>query len=113
MGNYKELAQDLIQIGEYVRDDFGFISKVADLTQDADGKILYICENRVFAIPEYQIKKHSFNIKNILEAGDFVNGKEITDVVQQNIFKDGEIKEEQIKSILTHDAIERNTYEVK
>lgn len=66
----------------------------------------------------------SYNIIDILEVGDYVNGKKIINVIpedicgdeildNQHIFtKDGEIFENEIKSIITHEQMEQMAYKV-
>lgn len=70
------------------------------------------------------IKKARYNIIDILEERDYVNGKIIINVIpedicgdeildNQHIFtKDGEIFENEIKSIITHEQMEKMEYKV-
>lgn len=77
-----------------------------------------------FYINKDTIKKASYNIIDILEVGDYVNGKKIINIIpedicgdeildNQHIFSiDGEIFENEIKSIVTHEQIEQMAYKV-
>ena len=69
--------------------------------------------------------KASYNIINILEVEDYVNGKKIINVIledicgneildNQHIFtKDGEIFENEIETIVTHEQMEQMAFKVE
>lgn len=65
-----------IKVGEFVRTKEGKIYKITDYDKEAnkyhsiDGKFWYIIFPR-------DISKHSPNIIDLLEEGDYVNGKEV------------------------------------
>ena len=75
-----------IQVGEYVRTKYGYIAKVTEI-----GHITWF-DSTVFVvsgIPRYEmnkeeidnlIVKHSFNIIDLIEVGDFINGWKVLDV---------------------------------
>lgn len=71
--------EDNIEINEYVRTKEGQIIKVREKTiifNDDDG--LFIDE---YMLPyEQKVVKHSNNIIDLIEVGDYVNGKEIIPV---------------------------------
>lgn len=108
-----------IKAGEYVRTKTGKIDKVINnnyyMSQYIEcGKGIVDKEN---------IVKHSFNIIDLIEVGDFVNENEVIDKYLFN----GEIPvlettgdetnakcmcEGDIKTILTHEQYERNCYKI-
>lgn len=115
-----------IEIREYVRTNDG-IFKVTKI----DG--LYIYLDKEYFDNQYQmmrdvtfkerILKHSFNIIDLIEVGDFVNENEVIDKYLFN----GEIPvlettgdetnakcmcESDIRTILTHEQYERNCYKI-
>ena len=119
-----------IQVGEYVKSTDGFISKVEEMDEDFidfespiiigyDGLCSYFGRDQL-----HFIAKHSFNIIDLIEEGDYVNGKEVSQVLKD---KKGNITdvcyyeeaEEQmyslgdIKSIVTKEQFEAMEYEVK
>lgn len=118
---------DEIKENEYIRTKTGIIDKI--IHYDNDTKLLR-CKNNNFidpfdniAIPISTIVKHSFNIIDLIEVGDFVNENEVID---KYLF-DGEIPvlettgdetnakcmcEGDIKTILTHEQYERNCYKI-
>jgi len=76
-----------IQVGEYVRTIKGTIAKIKDeefdlCTRIPDGKVLYKkwVDNFLgsYMVRE-EIVKHSFNILDLIEKGDYVNGLEVDD----------------------------------
>lgn len=74
-------------------------------------------------IYEEDIIKHSKNIIDVLEVGDFVNGKEIKRINDYEDFKRADfnldyddcdaVYNENIKSILTHEQYEANSYKLE
>lgn len=124
-----------LKVGMYVRlvndvEDIVVINKIANVFEttiltENDGSIYqgeYTKENVV---------KASYNIIDILEVGDYVNGSEILDfeykfikendnftnfaVVTENCYledTDSWILEKNIKSVITHEQIEQMAYKV-
>lgn len=73
-----------IQVGEYVRNNKGKIRKVIStyfkhglLDRMMTDKGAFYCEDEV-------IIKHSFNIIDLIEVGDFVNGQEVIEIRKQD-----------------------------
>ena len=105
----------------YVRTKDGEIHKIKSINDE------YIEYENSFGIP-YELKEYivkaSYNIIDILEVGDYVNGERIINVIpedicgneildNQHIFtKDGEIFENEIKSIITKEQMEQMAYKV-
>lgn len=68
---------------------------------------------RKFIIHE-QIAKHSYNIIDLIEVGDYVNGELVASVDEKSV-EIGEgwhVKPEDIKSIVTHESFNSIKYEV-
>lgn len=119
---------DDLKVGEYVRTNDG-IFKVTKI----DG--LYIYLDKEYFDNQYQmmrdvtfkerIIKHSFNIIDLIEVGDFVNGMKVDDISKIQRFNkpiqkclwanidDGyDIINEEIKTILTKEQMEAIQYVV-
>lgn len=119
-----------IEIGEYVRTDKGTIAKAIsnpyeykdDYKQDFDNEILndWYCDEKII--------KHSPNIIDLIEVGDYVNGSEVLDVMENlktgkvhlemtanytnEELGDCTIYDKDIKSIVTREMFESVKYEV-
>lgn len=101
-----------IEVGEYVRTDKGYITKMS-----SEEFIKIMLEDKsVFG----KALKHSKNIIDLVEEGDYVNGQEVIEVREQ----DGKIYlmtgyvpqtyiKEDVKSIVTHEQFESIEYKVK
>lgn len=126
-----------IEINEYVRTLDG-IKKIVKINE---GK-LSTYYGKYIVFPEYKnsksiniknILKHDFDIRKLIEEGDFVNGNEITQISldpfikgQINLWTDIELRDvygdyerlkytsvEEIETIVTHEQMEAIEYEVK
>lgn len=111
-----------IEVGEYVRTKTGKLDKVINnnyyMTQ-------YIgCEKGLVA--KANIVKHSKNIIDLIEVGDYVNGYKIDEITDWGVLvhKANGINKsgfsipvaqyrEDIETILTHEQYEQNCYKVK
>lgn len=108
-----------IKENEFIRTKTGKIDKVINNNYYMSQYIE--CEKRI--VEKEYIVKHSFNIIDLIEVGDFVNENEVID---KYLF-DGEIPvlettgdetnakcmcEGDIKTILTHEQYERNCYKI-
>lgn len=113
-----------IKVGEYVRTNDGIIGKITDID------ICEICEEETYIISlNYQgkilhqnnITKHSKNIIDLIEIGDYVNGHKVFSIENDrciNLEYSGEqfktIKDEKyIKSILTKEQYQNNCYRME
>lgn len=118
----------MIEVGEYVRinNDFRLIAlgigEVIRINQDT----IYVKMNfeLPFAFKIENIAKHSKNLIDLIEVGDYVNGYEVTDKylfagempVIETEGNDTNCKclcEKDIKTILTHEQYEANCYTVE
>ena len=116
--------EDKIEIGEYVRLQYGKIDKVTNNNYymeqyiECEKKGLYLKKN---------IVKHSENIIDLIEEGDYVNGKEVTNyyfVGKQKVlvlnnekvtYEENEnfVPQLAIKSVVTKEQFNSIKYEIK
>ena len=111
-----------LEEGMYVRTNDGYINKIKKLNQYnvlVDARDLF---GEELNIPNNEIIKASYNIIDILEVGDYVNGNPVCIIKEDEhnrkcIYADSNYKygylEEDIKSILTHEQIEQMAYKVE
>ena len=110
-----------LEVGQFVRTKDGYISqyKYYDTTNAYMEKLLCIpLSNGTFANIE-DIVKASYNIIDILEKGDYVNGHRVEEIDFENeeIFTDSEyycgiVEFCNIKSVITHEQMEQMAYKV-
>ena len=119
---YCHTKTTVIQVGEYVKSTDGFIAKVEETDEDFiifdspiiigyDGLCRYFGRDQL-----HFIVKHSFNIIDLIEEGDFVNSVLVTQSYLDNIkYLAKEIVKNNygIKSIVTKEQMEAMEYEVK
>lgn len=101
-----------IEIGEYVRTEEGEIHKVIKIIEDDGDWDYYCCENNAgyFAM---DIAKHSKQLIDLIEEGDYVNGELITDKWDTRVSSiRSNFSEEDIKTILTKENYMANCYKV-
>lgn len=119
-----------LEVGMYVRTKRGQIGKIITIGKDN----VAIEFNRMWQdiIYKENIIKATFNIIDILEEGDYVNGSEVLDfeyklikgndnftnfaVVTENCYlenTDSWIIEKNIKSVITHEQMEQMAYKVE
>ena len=127
-----------IQVGEYIRTtEDGIIGKVKRIELDEIDKSLkwYVFDKKRYDmniideiyINKPYIKKHSFNIIDLIEVGDYVNGIKIYSLKKGIGYRDKEqevviinknfcnckfIRTEDIKSIVTKEQFKNIKYEV-
>lgn len=122
--------EDEIKVGEYVRTKDGIIAKVTyvdGLMIDCDEDVFDLKNLAMMEIPieyaEEYIIKHSFNIIDLIEEGDYVNGCKVYEnhktylIVHQKV-KNSEvdynyINHNEIKSIVTKEIFAQMEYKVK
>jgi len=114
-----------IQVGEYVRTEDGHIGKLVykteyHLTFDNN----YVCKYRDEISDFKFIVNHSFNLIDLIEVGDYVNGSKVYDVKKitsknyeqgwillSNYDRDA-ILSKQIKTIVTHEQFKAMEYKI-
>ena len=110
-----------IKENEYIRTYLGEIGRVIAIKENPDRVVIDDCGQIVLIA---DITKHSFNLIDLIEVGDYVNGNIVTDKylfagekpVIETERNDTNCKclcEKDIKSILTHEQFEANCYKVK
>ena len=122
-----------IKVGEFVKTKNGIIAKVID----KDGKLYWFDRNvyKLYDLALDHIKiekenkiiiKHSENILDLIEVGDYVNGIKVLATTRFNedeigicVYKDNEdmhctiLKKENIKSIVTKEQFEQVEYRIE
>lgn len=111
-----------LEVGQFARLKSGYIVKVLNVKDDwieTDTKFI----TRTF--PKDFVKA-SYNIIDVLEVGDYVNGNKVIEIEKNYKFIDGTIRDilwtdtkmqkaiwdETIKSIVTHEQMEQIAYRV-
>lgn len=116
-----------IRVGEYIRTKDGRIVKLENNKEFHEDSIdvgigvipavdgIWIDNKHIDYIEKKDIAKHSFNIIDLIEEGDFVNDKKVKINYKDAIlFEDGEnIVEQQIKSIVTKEMFQNVEYRVE
>lgn len=111
-----------IEVGEYVRTKEGEIHKVIKVIEDDGDWDYYCCENNAgyFAM---DVVKHSKQLIDLIEVGDYVNGMEVLDIYKpRDLWEPIEIRVnsrytnfilvDEIKTILTKESYMANCYKV-
>lgn len=110
-----------IEVGDWIRSKDGFIGKVRRITyDDMEKSNYYICEKDNIMASNYleNIAKHSKIISEVVNVGDYVNGKLIHKIDKGSNYcylYYGNCKtfvDYQIKTILTKEQFEANCYKV-
>ena len=117
--------KDNIEVGEYIRTKKGNICKVL-ATREKSSFIAnngyrstyqerYFVDNtKQYSISKPYVVKHSKNIIDLIEVGDYVNGELIEESVY-DLFINSDIKEEYaktIETIVTHEQMKEMEYRV-
>lgn len=110
-----------IQVGEYVRTNYGIIDKIINKDDknyflDGEKGIIVDLKDRI-GTPISDITKHSKNIIDLIEVGDFVNGNRVYKVTNACIYCIGKAVQNKftinIQTILTHEQFENNYYRIE
>lgn len=120
-----------IKVGEYVRDEDGCIIKVDEIQdyEESEQDTWYKAENTINGTWnrgtwKSMITKHSPNIIDLIEVGDYVNGCKVIDICEslysgeKVIYIGGfripkKIYDNQIKSIVTKEQFESVEYKLE
>lgn len=111
-----------IEVGEYVRTDYGEIHKVVHVVED-DGDWNYYRYENTMGDFQMSIVKHSKYLIDLIEVGDIVNGMQVLDVYKpRDLWEPVEIRvdsrytnfifTEDIRTILTKEQYMSNCYKV-
>lgn len=106
----------MIEVGEYVRTRNGKIRKVKDtVAQYYITDRLNILDNNQFV--KEDIVKHSKNIIDLIEVGDYVNGNKVYKITSACIYCVGKAVQNKltinIETILTKEKYEANCYKME
>lgn len=109
-----------MKIGEYIRTHKGQIDKLKEYDEES---LFVRCENKTYW--KSNITKHSPNIIDLIEVGDYVNGWKVRGKTSEKVVVDYYMYSEQlgegqwltfykdnIKSIVTHESFNSIKYEV-
>ena len=116
-----------IEVGDYVRTNSGLIFKVNEITYDEEYKDYLYKESFLLVDWKENIVKHSKQLIDLVEVGDYVNGHLVVEISKnaynQKIVitevdgKDGAIRhhylERSIKNVVTHEQFESIEYKVE
>lgn len=110
-----------IKVGEYVRSYLGTIGKVTKIDSNTNTKFLY--EHKTLITIEKNVYKHSKNIIDLIEVGDYVNGEKVDTVLRDGIIYYDKLRihtteyndyfEEDIKSIVTKEQFASMEYKIE
>ncbi len=113
--------EDKIEVGEYIKDKEGNITKICNILNLDRDMYLYVGEDG-FQYSDNAIVRHSKQLIDLMEVGDFVNGHKVKAIYLNgatkyikldNAYKDGQgtrTYEENIETILTKELYEANCY---
>ena len=109
-----------IKVGDYVRSNDGYIGKIINIREEDKRKCdtYYSCDNCMASGFYEHIKKHSKNIIDLIEVGDYVNGERILDITGDYIHTNETdhskfYLRKHIKTILTKEQYMQNCYTVE
>lgn len=110
-----------IEVGEYIRDKDGLIIKVNEIQEYQEEDDIWYEEKILKGTWKSMIVKHSFNIIDLIEEGDYVNGEKIIEILDNNETYNGEklvcsirtnFGEEDIKTIVTKEMMKSIEYRI-
>ena len=102
-----------IEKGMYVRSIYGMIGKVYHIETHKTFNMYYVEQSTErSAYPGNAIIKASYNIKDLIEEGDLVNGYVVDTLCEGKYINGYLLHNDEIKTILTHEQIKANSYKV-
>ena len=121
----------MIEVNEYVRTNKGNIGKVVEIRLgfNKDTQLyqnVYMLDNGLWTILEY-IVKHSKQLIDLIEVGDYVNGREVKHIAmfegfpdypklifvdETHLIPDDTCENDEIRTILTKEIYMANCYKV-
>lgn len=112
-----------LEVGIYVRTKWGYICELININDFREPSMKYGVEANylkdVMFIGDEDILKASHNIIDLIEVGDYVNGKEIEQIINNELYFETSdmaskisFKEKDIKSIVTKEQMEQMAYKV-
>lgn len=122
------MTNEEIQVGECVRTKRGFIGKVINVNDFRPPEAIFAIEygGDDYGFAGYEdIRSHSFNIIDLIEIGDYVNGVEVIEIDEKTIRGEKMIEtncegnnstryfvNDEIKTIITHEQMKSMEYKV-
>ena len=112
-----------LEVGQFARLKSGYSDELGigkiDFVANC-GVVTIDFKNKALSVFVEDIKKASYDIIDILEVGDYVNGREVVDIFYDanddimNVCVLGSIvyDNNEIKSVITHDQMEQMAYKV-
>ena len=110
-----------LEVGQFARLKSGYICKIININDFREPNMKYGVEANylkdVMFIGDDDVVKASYNIIDILEVGDYVNGIKVLSLIDNQIPKllitdYGCISNDEIKSIVTKEQMEQMAYKV-
>lgn len=111
-----------LEAGMYVRfynGDFGKVANYEYREEYVNGHTIYLENNDIGLCCEEKDFKASHNIIDLIEVGDYVNGREVIDIkmkcdetIKYLITKGYDITNEMIKSIVTKEQFQKMEYRI-
>ncbi len=110
-----------IKVGDYIRIN-GIIGKVEQI----GNSLFWLEDGSSYSLSDKKIK-HSKNIIDLIECGDYVNGREVKHIAmfegfpdypklifvdEKHLIPDDTCENDEIRTILTHEQFEQNSYKV-
>lgn len=110
-----------IEVGDYIRTKIG-IGKIVKIFEYDDGHKDYYTDRSIddeddsTTLHIHQIKRHSKDIIDLIEVGDYVNGSMVYEILEDgriHIMTGHLLNNKDIKTILTHEQFTQNAYELE
>lgn len=106
-----------LKVGMYVRTKYGLMGKIIKTWESKSKEIIGFNVNNERIDLELDTEyKTSYNIIDLIEVGDYVNGEKVNYISVMNNFVGVNelrtIKKDDIKEILTHEQYENNVYKI-
>lgn len=117
----------MIEVNEYVRTNSGLIFKVNEITYDEEYKDYLYKESFLLVDWKENIVKHSKQLIDLIEVGDYVNGREVKHIAmfegfpdypklifvdETHLIPDDTCENDEIRTILTKEIYMANCYKV-
>ena len=123
--------ENCIKVGEYIRTNKGNIGKIIEIRLgfNKDTQLyqdIYKLDNGLWTVLDY-IVKHSKQLIDLIECGDYVNGREVKHIAmfegfpdypklifvdETHLIPDDTCENDKIQTILTKEQFEANCYKV-
>ena len=118
-----------LEVGQFVRLKSGYICKIININDFREPNMKYGVEANylkdVMFIGDDDVVKASYNIIDLIEEGDYVNGYKVVDIIHNNRKLEPSTMvyceygnnyigfyNEEIKSVITHEQMEQMEYKV-